>query len=345
MTPVPMVPHPFPVFRSTLLAEALTKYVLSQYDLGDHVRCHLFWRGINDTYRVDSSRGRWMLRVTTTIGQTPQAVKGEVDLLLHLQQSGVDIAPPVATRAGRYVTVLDAPEGERPAVLFEFVPKANLREVSPEHARRYGAALAAMHRAADSFTSVSARPAHDYDYFVDEPLRRLGAFEPFAAQTAQLAYLQESALAAWEQASRLPKRLPYFGLCHGDAKSDNALYGDDGSLTLIDFEFSGMGWRVYDLATYIWVHIINSPELDWSKKDHFRALLAGYQSVRSLTTAELQALPSFAALRQFFLFGEIIRNTPAWGHYSWCQPGWLDRMTEFIRCCRDGQWLERVGLA
>ena len=51
------------------------------------------------------------------------------------------------------------------------------------------------------------------------------------------------------------------------------------------------------------------------------------------------------ALRQFFLFGEIIRHTPAWGHYVWYQPGWLDRMTEFIRCCRDGQWLERVGLA
>lgn len=340
-----MIPRPFPVFRSTLLAEALSKYVLSQYDLGDHVRCHLFRRGINDLYRVESSRGRWMLRVTTTMGQPPQAVRGEVDLLLHLQQSGVDVVPPVATRDGVYVTVLDAPEGERPAALFEFVHKTDLRDVSPDHARRYGAALAAMHRAAESFSSVFARPEHGYDYLVDEPLRQLGAFEPFADQTARLAYLQESALAAWEQASRLPKTLPYFGLCHGDAKSDNALYGEDGSVTLIDFEFSGIGWRAYDLATYIWVKIVDGPELDWSRKDLFRALLAGYQSVRPLTPEEIQALPGFAALRQFFLFGTLIRHTPAWGHYVWWQPGWLDRMTDFIRCCQDGQWLERVGLA
>ena len=308
-----MLPRPFPTFRSVLLAEALVEHVLSLYALGDSVTCYLYSRKINDVYMVHAAQRRWVLRVAAANGHTRPAVQSEINMLCHLEQARIAVAGPVARRDGAYVTVLQAPEGERAAVLFPFVEQTQPHDVTPEQARRYGATLAHMHRAADTFPTHIHRPPHDYHYFVEEPLARLDSFALFAGRTAELAYIQEAATSLWEQAKQLPETPPHYGFCHGDAKSDNALYGDDGAVTLIDFDCCGMGWRVYDLATYIWVQIVDSPELDWSKQDVFRALLEGYQSIRPLSAAEYEALPVFAALRQLFLFGGVIKHSPAHG--------------------------------
>jgi Ser/Thr protein kinase RdoA (MazF antagonist) len=339
-----MLPRPFPVFRSVLLAEALVEHVLSLYALGDSLTCYLYSRAINDVYMVHASLGRWVLRVTAANGPTQAAVQGEIDMLRHLEQGGIAVAAPVARRDGAYLTVLPAPEGERVAVLFPFVEQSPAHDVTPEQARRYGVTLAHMHRAADTYPIPIHRPTHDYHYFVEEPLARLASFAAFAGHTAELAYLQAAAVSLWDQATRLPDTAPCYGFCHGDAKNDNALYGGAGEVTLIDFDCCGMGWRVYDLATYIWVQIVNGPELDWSKQAVFRALLDGYESIRPLSTAEYEALPVFAALRQLFLFGGAIKHAPAFG-VAPMTGDWLARMVVFIRACQDGRWLARVGLA
>jgi hypothetical protein len=84
-----MLPQPFPVFRSVLRSDALVPHVLALYALGEDVICTLHTRGINDVYFVESSAGRWVLRVTNTNGQTPAAVQSEIDMLRHLVQSSV----------------------------------------------------------------------------------------------------------------------------------------------------------------------------------------------------------------------------------------------------------------
>lgn len=335
--------RPFPVFRSVLLAEALIEYVLSHYALGEPLTCCLYSRKINDVYFVQTLAGRWVLRVTAANGHTPAAVQSEIDMLRHLDHAGIAVAAPVARRDGEYVTVLHAPEGARAAVLFTFVEQTPSHDATPEQARYYGAALAHMHHAADLYPAVIHRPPHDYGFFIEEPLERLGSFPPFTRHTAELAYLREAAPTLWAQASQLPKNAPYYGFCHGDAKSDNALYRDNGAVILIDFDCGGTGWRVYDLATYIWVQIVDGPELDWSRQAVFRALLEGYQSVRPLSAAEYEALPVFAALRQLFLFGGAIKHAPAHG-VAPMTGDWLVRLAGFIRACQDGHWLARVGL-
>jgi Ser/Thr protein kinase RdoA (MazF antagonist) len=338
-----MLPRPFPTFRSVLLSEALVEHVLSQYEPGGALTCQLYSRAINDIYLVQAPQKRWMLRVTAANGSTQAAVQSEIDMLHHLDDAHIAVAVPVARRDGGYVTVLQAPEGARAAVLFAFVEQAHAQAVTPERAKRYGAALAQMHCAADTYPADIHRPPHDHHYFIEEPLARLDSFAYFAGHTAELAYLHQAATSLWEQTKQLPDTAPHYGFCHGDAKSDNALYGEDGTVTLIDFDYCGMGWRVYDLATYIWVQIVDGPELDWSKQDVFHALLEGYQAIRPLSTAEYEALPIFAALRQLFLFGKAIEHSPAFGVAPMTDE-WLTRMVGFIQACQDGHWLARVGL-
>lgn len=175
------------------------------------------------------------------------------------------------------------------------------------------------------------------------PLKHLRGFEPLADCTGPLETVYAAAPALWEQVQQLPKNTPVYGFCHGDAFPDNALFGADGTFTLIDFDYAGMGWRAYDLATFIWVHVIEGPGLNWSQGDVFRALLAGYQSVRPLTVAEIEALPAFAGLRQIFLFGTAIQYAPG-GGAGWLTPTWFAQMVAFIEACCDEGWLARVGL-
>ncbi|MBZ0298366.1 MAG: phosphotransferase, partial [Anaerolineae bacterium] len=309
-----MLTSPFPIYRSVLHPDALIAQVLAQYALGDDpLTCHLYSRGINDVYQVAAGPHRWMLRVTAANGQTPAAVHSEIDLLRYLDAANIPVAVPVPRRDGDYLTFLAAPEGTRTAVLFEYVDQFHTRTPTPEQARQYGAALARMHLAADTYPAALQRPFHNQHSFIDEPLAHLESFSWFAGRTAELAYLRATAPQLWEQAQRLPKTAPQYGFCHCDAMSGNAFYGDDGTVTLIDFDYGGIGWRVYDLATYLWVLIVDGPELNWSQQPVFRALLAGYQSVRPLTAVEFEALPVFAALRQLFLFGAAIKYSPGFG--------------------------------
>ncbi|MBN1287043.1 MAG: phosphotransferase [Anaerolineae bacterium] len=339
-----MTLKPLPVFRSVINADALIRHVLSQYPLGTDITCTLFQRGINDVYLVTASSNKWILRVGTTGGQVVEAIEAEIEFLQILASSGIAVPAPVPRRDGAFLSVLEAPEGRRCAVLFAFVEGESHHQLTPEQARLYGQTLAHLHAAADRHAPPLARPPHNRAYFIDEPLARLAAFPPFAGCAGQLDFLNAAAGALWEEAERLPHTAPHYGLCHGDFMSGNALFNDAG-VTVLDFDYCGCGWRVYDLATFIWSQVYDGFTIDFdrSKLAMFRALVAGYESARPLTGAERQALPGFAALRQMFLFGAVIKNAPGFG-VGWMD-GWLDRSIEFIRACRSGDWLARVGLA
>ena len=57
----------FPVTHSVLSATALMVEVLPDYDIGTPVECKLWDRGLNDTYRVDTTDNRyiWLLGLHT----------------------------------------------------------------------------------------------------------------------------------------------------------------------------------------------------------------------------------------------------------------------------------------
>lgn len=113
----------------------------------------------------------------------------------------------------------------------------------------------------------------------------------------------------------LPREAPYYGLCHGDVHHANALVCDEG-LALLDFDFCGYGYRVYDLATYqasVWNESLQT------------AFLAGYETVRPIRAQERRLLPYFVAARQIWVLGHIARGEALWGQV-WV----LDRMKSIM---------------
>jgi Ser/Thr protein kinase RdoA (MazF antagonist) len=92
------------------------------------------------------------------------------------------------------------------------------------------------------------------------------------------------------------------GLCHGDLHGGNARICE-GCIALFDFDCCGLGFRVYDLATYRWAaELRGRADVAWAP------FIQAYQREQSLSDSELEAIPTFVALRHLWLMGVNAKN-------------------------------------
>lgn len=115
------------------------------------------------------------------------------------------------------------------------------------------------------------------------------------------------------------------GLIHADALRENVFRTDTG-LTLIDFDDSGVGYRLYDLAGAL-SQSLDSPDLSLRAQ----ALVQGYTGLRPLP--EAAHLPMFSMLRAFSSLGWVIPRAEAG---SAKQRLYLDRACRAARAFVEG---------
>jgi Ser/Thr protein kinase RdoA (MazF antagonist) len=140
---------------------------------------------------------------------------------------------------------------------------------------------------------------------IDRPLELLRPW--FADRPDDYAFLVDTAARLRQALASLPRIAPCYGICHGDLNDNNIhLIGED-AWALLDFEYAGYGWRVFDIATFF-----NNQLTQRGRTEHTRGLLDaflnGYQSERRLSAAELAALPAFVTLRQLWNWGLAVTN-------------------------------------
>jgi Ser/Thr protein kinase RdoA (MazF antagonist) len=123
------------------------------------------------------------------------------------------------------------------------------------------------------------------------------------------------------------------GLIHADALRENVFRTGDG-LTLIDFDDSGVGFRLYDLACAL-AQSLDDPDLP----AYAAALVSGYRSVRPLTAEAAELLPVFSMLRAFASAGWVVPRYPP-GDPKWAL--YRDRALKAARAFLDGPPLYTV---
>jgi Ser/Thr protein kinase RdoA (MazF antagonist) len=122
----------------------------------------------------------------------------------------------------------------------------------------------------------------------------------------------------------LPKESPAYGLIHGDAIRANAQVADNGTVTVLGFDFCGLGWRAYDIASYL-LTVRGTPD----ESAFAEAFLQGYTSVRPLSDNEYHTLPLFEAVRAIIEIAVPAMYVDTWGSsyvYSF-----LDRSLEHLK--------------
>jgi Ser/Thr protein kinase RdoA (MazF antagonist) len=288
----------------------LARLALDDYGLGDARLTFLHWAG-NTLYRVTSPRpaparpagdlyreGHYLLRIHEPGYQEPAAIELELAWLASMcRDAHLPVPEPVPTRDGRLLTRVSIPgiPGARHASLLRWLKGRSVsRGIGPRHYRAQGRLMARMHdHAAHWQVPPGLTKRHwDWDGFFrnvegtgmpeDEVWSLLpGQYvEPFRALTRRL----EQVMDAWGKGPDV------YGLIHADLGVDANLlfWGSPPEARAIDFDDSGFGYWMYDLAIAL-EHVYDEATYPQVRD----ALLEGYAGIRALPGEQLARLELF----------------------------------------------------
>jgi homoserine kinase type II len=262
---------------------------LRNFSVGPLERLEPIKAGIENTnYFVTTAQGRYVL---TLFERLPAAeLPFYLDLMAHLARHGIACPAPVADHADRYLQELNG----KPAALVTRLPGKWQEQPGVAECGELGTLLARMHLAGRSYAAYLENPrgpkwwrmaAADLERFLDPEKKSL--------LQSELRFQSE------HRQPDLPR-----GPVHADLFRDNALFERGRISGVIDFYFAGVDCLLYDVAVcandWCLVDVAADPALESMKT---RALLEGYESVRTLQDIERKAWPVMlrAAALRFWL--------------------------------------------
>ena len=240
----------------------------------------------NSNYYLQTDKGAYILTLYEKRVHAEE-LPFFLGLMEHLARKGLPCPTPVHMRSGAVTGALMG----RPAAILTFLDGVSLQRPDAAHCAAAGRAMAQLHQAGADFgqsrlnalglagwRKLAADCAGGADKIAE------GLSELIASEIVQLEK-------AW------PGQLPH-GIIHADLFPDNVLFVDDKVSGVIDFYFACTDALAYDIAVALNAWCFERDGAFNITKS--RALIAGYQSVRKLESAERAALPAFsrgAALR------------------------------------------------
>jgi homoserine kinase type II len=272
---------------------------LAGYDVGEATSFKGIAEGVeNSNYLLETTRGRFILTLYEKRAN-PEDLPYFLNMMEHIAAGGVPTAVPVRDRKG---TALQTLAG-RPACLITFLSGVSVQHMEEPHCAALGTVLAAMHKAAADFPEVRTNDLSlsGWQALADKTRARADEVQPGLAAIIEAELLS--------LATNWPEGLPT-GTIHADLFPDNVLFTGETITGVIDFYFGCTDMLAYDLAV-----CLNAWCFDDSHTfmpGHAKRLIEMYDTHRSLTSAEISALPLLcrgAALR--FLLTRL---------YDWLNP-------------------------
>jgi Ser/Thr protein kinase RdoA (MazF antagonist) len=314
---------------STIDGNDLGDFIASAYPFDIPFECGLLRRGFNDVYLLRFTDGsRKIARLSSRRARGESNVAYETSLLCHLKAAGGDVAAPLSTKTGALSIEVNAAEGHRSLVVFEFLagdrPGTDLQDT-----KTMATSLATLHRLARSYNGPASRYVLDLQHLVGRPLQRLlnhaSVDEVLSGRLREIAANLIARIEATTQLTMV--------LCHGDCHGGNTFMTSsaDGRRvgSFFDFDDGGPGYLAYDLAVYLWAMLANSEKLELSaeQSERWRCFVDGYREISPLSTSDLSAIALFVSARHFWFLGEYASRTDEWGS-AVLPPEWLQEQAD-----------------
>jgi Ser/Thr protein kinase RdoA (MazF antagonist) len=195
-----------------------------------------------------------------------------------------------------YVGVLDWVEGE---LLADIIERDTTGAQVPGHFEELGRVAARIHNQASAWQIPAGfiRRSWDEDGLMGkDPL--WGRFWELPGLTGpQQDLLVRTRERVYEVLRTLPKDSSSYSLIHSDLHPQNVVVTRDG-LSVIDFDDSGFGWHVYELAVALF-RTQGRRHLEAAES----ALIAGYRQERPLAEEQRRLLPMFVLVRGLAVLG------------------------------------------
>ena len=283
------------VQHSIVAPVSVLKVIQRHYSSIGASHCELLESGCNDNYRIIGQRKDYAFRLCRLGWWPEKALDEELRFLEILRRHGLDVCKPVRTADKQRHIRVKTPEGVRYGVLFDFIPGRHLGYNFGPHNKNLvhlGEVAAQMHHVADAIKNPIQRWTIGFDNVVKQFLEN--APDVLGHREKDLAYLARLGAQLEEIIFGQPDNAFDLGLCHGDFHLHNVMLQPDGELAILDFDWCGYSWRVYDLAT-IWWSLVRGKNTN----KRWPAFLRGYTRHRALSKQEQRFLPWFVIFRHF----------------------------------------------
>ncbi|MDR9856212.1 phosphotransferase [Paenibacillus sp. VCA1] len=288
------------VLRSVIHGDYLRQLLSPQYSLGPWIECNYLLRGLNDTYKVRTHQGFYVLRIYRVEVQEDQ-IQYELSIINKLSNILLDdttqVAVPISKLDNSFYSVIHAPEGNRFAVLFQYAEGEENPLNDEDSCYLFGQSAAKLHHAMDQIKIGLPKHELDTDFLIRQPVERIINY--VGKDHSQSEFLLDFAN---ELCAIIERRIELgldWGICHGDLHGNNNVQFKEGTCTHIDFEWSSKGWRSYDLAQVLISrrrhHPIDQANTLWN------AIINGYRSVRHFSANDEHAVEDFVIVRRLWV--------------------------------------------
>lgn len=244
---------------------------------------------------------RFALRIHRAGYHSDAALRSELYWMAELGRLGINVPPVLAASDGRHLIHAGAhgvPE-ERQVDMLGWLTGSAITSAEAGEALggtfhfKLGELAGELHDKGSRISLPADFDRHSWDeegLLGPDPI--WGRFwELPALSSTQRALILQTRDRALADLSAFGKSAARFGLIHADLIRDNVI-NDGGRLQAIDFDDSGFGWYMFELATILCANL-DKPDYPSIRGQ----VLAGYRSVRALPDDDLDRLPLFMFLR------------------------------------------------
>ncbi len=287
----------FPVAHSVLSCRALHDLVLKNYAISQLKKIDYFQAGLTDTYLVITNTKKYILRIYRTNWRSEKDIRCEMDALIFLNKKNILVATPVTTKTNEILIKIDAPEGLRYLILFNYADgtSPDYRNKPAQHATIYGQAFGKLHNTLVDFNSTHTRFKLDINYLLNEPLNTIKTFLKDKPQDWQA--INQIADKLKHQFYTYSDKTLKRGFCHGDLNTGN-VHINNNQVTFFDFDCCGFGYHAADIAIFLWGAKINNIE-----NKIWQPFLEAYLKENPLKEADLHSISIFASMRHIWHIG------------------------------------------
>jgi Ser/Thr protein kinase RdoA (MazF antagonist) len=286
--------------------DVLAEEALDQYDFDQPITLELARRGENSTYRLDSPRGSFALRVHRPGYRTADMIRSELAWMEALSRAGVSTPTAVRTIAADVVAALSREASERHVSVLTWEPGEPLThsdDLDQWHELGRLMAEVRIHGQQWERPAWFVRPSWDSAGMIGtephwgDPIQ-LGQWSIDLLEL--LAAVRDRVRERLEAFGMAPER---YGLVHADLSFENVLMRTGQVPVLIDFDDCGWSWYLWELAVTL-TPFDGTPDFE-PRRD---ALVAGYRTRYDLSDQDLAELPTFIMARRLVSLGWVFTH-------------------------------------
>ncbi|PIC83115.1 serine kinase [Sporosarcina sp. P21c] len=299
--------------RSVEFFNQVSQKAKGMYEGLDDFSVRLLDYSENATYLVENTvtDEKYILRVCRPDYHKKVEIESEVKWLQSIDEhTTIMVSKPILGSNNDFLqtVTLEGDNREYHCVLFTFLegetPDVDNEEKLIRIFREIGKTTAQFHQHSISnyakFEEIK-RPIWDYNNLLGEQ-PKWGRWQDGRGITPEreqlLTRVSKTIKSRLEDFGKGPE---FFGLIHADLRHANLLIDNEKKIVqVIDFDDSGFGWYLYDLATSLSFieHRSYVPKL-------IEAWLEGYREIRSLSAKEEKEIPTFIMMRRLQLIAWI----------------------------------------